>query len=236
LGDALSAYVTTFAKKGPSVAELEGLITRHASSLTMRPLASISTQELLTALAPVQASLPKTAVRVRAAVSTCFDHAIAAGLHSGGNPASQAVFKFLVPPPPPWTPHRMCPIADIPDLWARLQDKASAPQLCLSFLLATATRTQEALYAQWPEISLVDRSWLIPASRIKMRRDFCIPLNDAALEILATARASFPSSHYVFPGRANGRLSPRSLEAVLHKRLNLPYAVHRSGCQLYSPF
>jgi hypothetical protein len=112
--DALRAYVDAFADKGAAIFELDALVRRHVAALLPRPLASIATSDVLSALAPVQTRLPKTAARVRAATSVVFGYALARDMFTGSNPASREVFKFLLPAPPTSTPHRMCPIDDVP--------------------------------------------------------------------------------------------------------------------------
>jgi integrase len=227
-GDALDVYVDAFKDKGASTIELDALVRRHAAtSLLPRPLDKITSNDVLTALAPVQQSIPKTAARLRAAVATIFDYSIARGFVSA-NPASASVFKFLIPAPPKPVPHRMMPFAEIPAFVARLQENPSAAKLCLALLILTATRSQEAIRATWAEIDLEGRTWTIPAARMKARRDHKVPLSDAAIAVLTQARdLSCDAMGFVFPGMTKGSPpSPRTLEAMLHRQLREPYAVH----------
>jgi hypothetical protein len=129
---ALTAYAQAFAEKGATTQELESLLRRHVPALLSRPLATINTAVALEALAPVQRSLPKTAARVRAAIATVSDYALARGMHSGANPASVKVFKFLLPTPPKSVPHRMMPFDEIPAFYARLTETPASGRLCLA--------------------------------------------------------------------------------------------------------
>lgn len=52
------------------------------------------------------------------------------------------------------------------------------------FLLATGARLNEALSAQWDQIDLDKRVWLIPASNSKSKRSRPVPLNDNAIDVL----------------------------------------------------
>jgi integrase len=240
--EALSAYTQAFAGKSTTV-ELEGLITRHVPALLPRPLTSIMTQDVLTALSPVQASLPKTAARVRNAISIVYDYAIARGMHTSANPASRTVFKFLLPAPPRSKPHRMYPISEIPALYARLGEKASASRLCLQWLILTCSRSQEAIRVEWTDIDLARCLWTVPPHKIKMKRVHRVPLATQALEVLAQARALFPNSGYVFSGLTRGdSLCDRALECVLRRQMGEPYPVHglratfSSWCNETQPF
>jgi hypothetical protein len=98
--DALDAYVDAFKDKGAPTIQLEALLRRHVAQLMSLPLASISTGDVVEALQPTQAKLPKTAARTRAAVSVVFGYALARNMFVGANPAARDVFKFLMPSPP----------------------------------------------------------------------------------------------------------------------------------------
>jgi hypothetical protein len=124
--DALDVYVKAHADQPGPTSELEALLRRHVSSLLPRPLTSITTGDVLAALAPVKARLPKTAARTRAAISTVIENATAYGMFAGANPARREVFKYLKFAPPPSTPHRMMPFAEVPAFFARLNETASA--------------------------------------------------------------------------------------------------------------
>lgn len=54
------------------------------------------------------------------------------------------------------------------------------------FLLATGARLNEALQARWEHVDKANRTWKIPAANSKSKRVRSVPLNDAALEVLAT--------------------------------------------------
>jgi integrase len=226
-GAALDSYVKAFADKPAPTAELEALMRRHVATLLPRPLALITSDNVLAALQGTQASMPKTAARARAAVSTIFDFAVAKGMFNGANPARASVFKYLVPPAPRSTPHRMMPFAEVPGFFARLSETPSSSRLCLMWLMLTAARSQEAIRATWAEIDIEARLWTIAHERMKMRRAHKVPLSDAACAVLTEARDMFGVGTYVFPGMTKGSpLNPRALQCTLQKQLRAPYAIH----------
>lgn len=59
-------------------------------------------------------------------------------------------------------------------------------QICLlvQYLLLTGARLNEAISAQWNNISIQNRIWHIPAATSKSKRSRSIPLNDKAIELL----------------------------------------------------
>jgi integrase len=225
--DALDAYVKAFADNGASIFELEALLRRHVDALMPRPLMTITTGDVLTALGPTQSKLPKTAARARAAISTVFAYAKAAGLHAGDNPASREVFKYLTPPPPKGEHHRAMDYRAIPAFWQRLCPKQSAPSLMLRLVILTGLRTGEARCLSWNEIDLGSALITIPKERMKARKSHQVPIVPAIYDVLIEARDMFGEQGYVFPGMTKGSpCHPRVLENLLHKQLDVPVSAH----------
>ena len=79
-------------------------------------------------------------------------------------------------------------------------------------LIFTATRTSEALEAQWHEFDLENTLWLIPAERMKLKKPHAIPLSDTAIDILTELQEK-RTSEYVFAGQKPNR--PLSNMAML---------------------
>mgnify|MGYP003631096990 FL=1 len=55
----------------------------------------------------------------------------------------------------------------------------------IKFLLFTGARVNEALHARWSDIDLTHRTWTVQATNSKSKRRRSIPLNDAAMALLA---------------------------------------------------
>lgn len=70
----------------------------------------------------------------------------------------------------------------------------------IEWQLHTMTRSNEAAKAVWSEIDLENKLWVIPASRMKMKREHTIPLTKQMLAIL-TLLENFkrPYCPYLFP-------------------------------------
>jgi integrase len=121
----------------------------------------------------------------------------------------------------------MMPIDDVPALFARLRENPTPSKLALTFLIACALRTQEAIHCQWNEIDLDKGLLVIPAPRMKMRREFRVPLSDVARDVLRQARHLFDAGTYAFPAAIKGSpLNHRAMQSVLRKTLKQPYACH----------
>ena len=131
---------------------------------------------------------PITADRVRNRIERVLDFATVRGFRSGDNPARwRAYLEEALPPPRRLRPvqHlRALAYGDVPGLMAVLAaDETVAPQ-ALRFTILTACRIGEALGATWDEIDLAAREWIIPAARMKSRREHRVPLSPQAIELL----------------------------------------------------
>ena len=62
---------------------------------------------------------------------------------------------------------------------------ARIPCLLVRFMLNTGARFREALNAKWSDIDLKNTTWVIPATNSKSKKIKSVPLNSAAIEILA---------------------------------------------------
>jgi integrase len=69
----------------------------------------------------------------------------------------------------------------------------------IEWQLHTMTRPGEAAGARWDEIDEINRVWIIPAERMKMKKEHQIPLTDQTLAILDTVRPISGHREYIFP-------------------------------------
>ena len=92
-----------------------------------------------------------------------------------------------------------------------------AAKLALRMLILTATRSGEIRGAEWQEIDLENRAWIIPAERMKSARAHRIPLSDEAIKVLEQARILRDKSGLVFPSPAKpgNAMSDMTLTKVL---------------------
>lgn len=92
----------------------------------------------------------------------------------------------------------------------------------IEWQLHTMTRPAEAAGTRWDEIDFESKVWVIPDSRMKMKREHRVPLTDETLSILEGVKALTSNSPYVFPStRSNSRhVDPESINKAL-KRIGL---------------
>ncbi|GAW95507.1 MULTISPECIES: integrase domain-containing protein [Colwellia] len=75
--------------------------------------------------------------------------------------------------------------------------------LLIEWQLHTITRAGEAAGAKWAEIDFTENVWVIPAERMKMKREHLIPLTDKTLDILARMKPLSGHKDYIFPSYNN---------------------------------
>lgn len=71
----------------------------------------------------------------------------------------------------------------------------------IEWQLLTLVRPSEASGTQWAEIDLDLNLWIIPADRMKAKREHVVPLSKQALDILEVMRPLSGNRQYVFPSR-----------------------------------
>ena len=179
---------------------LSGLIF---PSLGARLVDFIEPHDLLKTLSPIWLTRGPTASRVLQRLSTVFDWCSVHG-HRVGNPC-HGLTKAL--PKQETKPKHFAalPWSELPALTGRLDDR-DMPSLALKFVILTAARSGEVLFAKQGEIDGEARLWTVPKERQKSGREHVVPLSDQALEVLDRARElaeeiGSGGSNYVFPGR-----------------------------------
>ena len=174
-------------------------------------------EDVLKILIPLWTKRPETARRLRQKMRTTFKWAQANGfiennpageMIDGGLPKQRAIkehFRAL--------PH--CAVADVLDTIER--SGMTTAKLALRFLVLTAARGGEVRAAIWDEIDLENRTWTVPAAKMKTNREHRVPLSDSVLAVLEQARILADGSGLVFPSsmRPGKSMSNMTLTKVL---------------------
>ena len=188
-------------------------------------IADVGTAHVLAALEPIWLVKPETASRLRGRIETILDFAKTRGWRAGENPAAWKGHLALTLPARSKVArvehHAALPWREIGDFMDVLRNQAGIGARALRFAILTAARSGEVRGARWREIDLANATWIIPADRMKGRREHRVPLPEPTLEILhemSEARMSDGPDALVFPGRDAARpLSDMSLTAVLRR-------------------
>jgi integrase len=85
----------------------------------------------------------------------------------------------------------------------------------LRFLSLTAVRPGEVNNSEWTEIDWEKARWIIPAAKMKMDKDYVVPLSLQALEILKAVQAVTGNRRYIFSCADDQPLSNNTLNKRL---------------------
>ncbi len=101
-------------------------------------------------------------------------------------------------------------------------------QLAVRFLMLTFVRTNEMINATWDEFNFKEAEWLIPAARMKMRRDHLVPLSKQVLAILAELKTMNGHGKWVFPSMTRPQ-KPMSNATVIRVISRMGYRDKMTG-------
>lgn len=107
------------------------------------------------------------------------------------------------------------PFAAVPGFIAALRGSESIGRLALEFTILCAARSGETRGARWEEFDLAKKLWIIPAPRMKMKREHRVPLCDRAVAIIQRAKEIGSSTEIVFPGIRGKTMNDATLSMVL---------------------
>ena len=100
--------------------------------------------------------------------------------------------------------------------------------LAVEFMMLTFVRTGEMIKAEWGEFDFDEKLWLIPAHRMKMKKEHIVPLSSQAIEILEELRELHNHPKYVFPSR-NNRNNHMSNNTILMALRRMGYQGKMTG-------
>lgn len=101
-------------------------------------------------------------------------------------------------------------------------------RLAMKLLALTFVRTSELIGAQWGEIDVEAKRWMIPAERMKMKTPHIVPLPTQAIEILELLRPITGGGELVFPGEQDSR-KPMSNNTILVALDRMGYRGRQTG-------
>ncbi|QWD65336.1 integrase arm-type DNA-binding domain-containing protein [Polynucleobacter sp. MWH-Aus1W21] len=164
-------------------------------------LDEIDTQDILDILIPIWYSKTETAARLRGRIEWILASATTRNLRTGFNPAAwRGHLETILPKPTRITPvkhHPALPYKEIPSFIDTLHERDGVAALALEFLILNANRSGEVLNGLRSEVTN-EGLWVIPAKRMKAKREHRVPLGKRSLEILAMAKYLDPDSKYLF--------------------------------------
>ena len=186
------------------------------------PVESVTTDQVLEALKPIWATKTETATRVRGRIENIIDWAIARGLRTTNNPARwKGHLEQILPPVSRVRKvehHDALEFSRMYEFMAALQARPSTSSAALEFTILTAARTGEVIEARRDEFDLDGATWIVPADRMKAKKEHRVALSERACEIATMMISNIPEDDrmgYLFTGQR------RKLAAGRHSLSNM---------------
>lgn len=187
------------------------------------PIKSINAPILLEALKTIEArGVIDTTKRVRQNAGQIFRYAIASGkaIYNPSQDIAEALKTKEVQ-------HlKAMPLSELPEFIRKINrnDARLYRQTCLALrmMVLTFTRKKELTHAQWSEFNLEEKIWLIPAARMKMKKEHYVPLSNQVLEILYELKEMNSNWPHVFPSQVRPN-KPMHEDTILRALYRLGY-------------
>lgn len=154
------------------------------------------------------------AKKARGWLNKIFSFAIASGL-TENNPASELLVVSAPPPKTQQYPHLL--EHELPD-FLRAFRKSTSRRISLTaarMTLLTASRPGMVRHAEWNEFDLDAALWVVPAAKMKKRRDHEVPLSTQLVAMLRELHDLTGQNRWVFPG--TGSTTPVISENTIGK-------------------
>jgi len=148
------------------------------------------------------------------------------GVFTGENPVRVVLKGNALPTQMKQAVHfKAIPHFKAPDLFRSLSTIDSPVARALQFAMLTVVRSKSILEMRWPQVDLGQKVWKIPASNMKSRQEFVVPLNREMIKILDHQKQF--ESEYVFQGRnLKSPMSNNSMRQLLQKTDKSKITVH----------
>lgn len=197
----------------------------YCAKIVNRPVALISTDDIVAVLQPIWAERHRTAKVLRGWIERVLDYAATAGLREGWNPARWKghLEHLLGKPAVAPKPRGAMPIADVPGFYASLAAMDTMAAAAFRLQILTAMRPGEVRKARWDEVR--GDVWTVPGETMKMKRPHRVPLTAEALAVVEWARER-STGDLIFPGRSGAApMSDMTFNRIL-RNAGLPYDAH----------
>lgn len=165
--------------------------------LGQQPIHKINAVKAIDTLQPIYArgSLD-TVKRLAQRLNEVMNYAVNTGI-AEHNPLSGITKAFKAPVKKHYStlkPH------ELPELMISLREAniVHMTRCLIEWQLHTMVRPSEAAGTKWSEINLEKKLWLIPAERMKKKRDHAVPLTQEAIEILIKLKDKTGHKKHVF--------------------------------------
>ncbi len=211
----------------PTIKKAKWIVEDLAKDLRPQQVADIKPRDVLKVLRVIEAKGNReTARRMRGILSAVFRLAVIEDVIDA-DPSAPLKGALL----PPETRHNSA--VTEPEAFGGLlraidgYDGHKTIKIALQLLALTFPRPGELRQAEWPEVDIPGKLWIIPAPRTKMRREHRIPLSRQAAELFEALKEITGGGTRCFPSirSLDNPLSDGALNAAL-RAMGIDGAVH----------
>jgi len=184
-----------------------------------KAIAHVTAPELLAMLRPIEnLGYNETAHRVRAVCGQVFLYAIVTG-RAERNPAAD--LKGALTPVRSESFVAFTDPIDVGGLLRAIEEYSGdmMTRCALKFAPLVFVRPKELRMAEWTEINIDTKQWLIPVSKMKMRNEHIVPLSEQAIEVLKEIHLLTGNGRYIFASLRNRDrpMSDNTINAALRR-------------------
>ena len=144
-----------------------------------QPVQAVDTDLVMKVLEPLWETRTETASRLRGRIELVLDWAKTRGYREGENPARWPGHLDNLLPKKSGVKQvshfAAMPYGEMGEFMAELRQHEGVAASALEFLILMVSRVGEVAGATWGEINSKDRTWTIPASRMKARKEHRVP-------------------------------------------------------------
>lgn len=206
-------------KASATIGKREWLYSLANDAIGALPVSDITPLEILAVLQNVEKKGHlETARRMRSAIGEVFRFAIATG-----RATNDPTFALRGALTTPQVKHRaaLTDAKAFGELLRAIEGFQGQPttQAALKLMAYLFPRPGELRMAEWTEFDLENALWVVPAKRMKMRREHRVPLPAQAMSILKAIQPLTAYSVFVFPAVSNPKrpMSENTLNAALRR-------------------
>ena len=194
------------------------------------PIKDVNTELVMRVLKPIWTTKTETATRIRGRIENILSWAAVQGYRTKDNPALwKGHLENLLAKPSKVRKvksHKALAYKEISPFIKELRTHQTMSAFALEVLILTATRTSEITGARWEEIDFEEKTWTIPAERMKAAKEHTIPLSTRAFEIIEELYEVRTSSYVFQGGRVGKGLSNAAMDKLLQVTMKYDATVH----------
>ena len=204
------------------------ILPRYAKAIWDKPVDRIDVTDIRVVLEPIWVKKPRLARDIRQKINSVMVSAIAEKHRHDANPATAGVAKHLQLGKQRAVKHfNSLPYAELPAFMVELAKNEAVTARMLEILILTCARTCELRGMRWDELQLAEGLWIVPAERMKMGKEWFVPLTPYVVKLIE-AVPRLNDSPFVFPSPSDPEkpYCEPAMITYLHRALRKDITVH----------